>query len=74
MVAFSCSEKRRRRSVSGVDRRHYGWHETLLNAAHELPGDTLAEKFRNYFISLGFTEKEVDDVREFLLEPKPDAK
>ena len=48
MVAFSCSEKRRRRSVSGVDRRHYGWHETLLNAVHALPGDTLAEKFRNY--------------------------
>ena len=53
----------------GVDKRHYGWLETLLSAAHELPGDTLAEKFRNYFISLGFTEKEVDSVREFLLEP-----
>ena len=53
----------------GVDKRHYGWLETMLKAVHELPGDTLADKLRRYFISLGFTEEQVDGVREFLLEP-----
>ncbi len=56
--------------AAGVDKRHYGWLEILLRAAHSLPGDTLADKFRRYFISLGFTEEEVDGVREFLLEPR----
>ena len=56
--------------AAGVDKRHYGWLERLLRAAHSLPGDTLADKFRRYFISLGFTEEEVDGVREFLLEPR----
>ena len=54
---------------AGVDKRHYEWLESMLKAAHALPGDTLADKFRRYFISLGFTEEEVDGVREFLLEP-----
>ena len=56
-------------SGSGVDKRHYGWLETLLKSAHELPGDTLAEKMKGYFLSLGFTDKEIEDLREFLLEP-----
>ena len=59
---------------AGVDKRHYGWLETMLKAAHELPGDTLADKFRRYFISLGFTPEQVDGVREFLLEPRNAAK
>lgn len=57
-------------ALGGVDKRHYEWMESMLKTAHELPGDTLADKFRRYFISLGFTEEEVDGVREFLLEPK----
>ena len=55
---------------AGVDTRHYKWLEALMRAAHALPGDTLADKFRRYFISLGFTEEQVDWVREFLLEPR----
>ena len=58
----------------GVDKMHYGWLESLLKAAHELPGDTLADKFRRYFISLGFTEEQVDKVREFMLEPRKKQK
>ena len=54
----------------GPDARHRGWQSGLTKAARELPGDTLAEKFKRYFISLGFTEEEVEGVREFLLEPK----
>ena len=54
----------------GPDARHRGWQKSLTDAARKLPGDTLAEKFKGYFISLGFTEAEVEGVREFLLEPK----
>ena len=54
----------------GPDRRHRGWQESLTKAARELPGDTLAEKFKRYFVSLGFSDDEVERVREFLLEPK----
>ncbi len=54
----------------GPDARHRGWQESLTRAARALPGDTLAEKFRRYFVSLGFTETEVEHVRDFLLESK----
>lgn len=54
----------------GPDRRHRGWQESLTEAARNLPGSTLAEKLKGYFISLGFSEAEVEGVREFLLEPK----
>ena len=53
---------------AGVDKIHYGWFDSLLKATHALPGNTLADKFKQYFISLGFTEAQVDKVREFLLE------
>ena len=55
---------------AGVDKRHYGWLEKMLQAAHSLPGDTLADKFKGYFLSVGFTEEQIEGVREFLLEPR----
>ena len=54
----------------GPDARHRSWQSGLTNAVRKLPGDTLAEKLKQYFISLGFTEEEVEGVREFLLEPR----
>ena len=54
----------------GVDKRHYGWFMSLFNAVKALPGDTYPEKLKRYFVSLGFTEEEVEKVREFLLEPR----
>lgn len=54
----------------GVDKRHYGWLEGLIKAVRELPGDTIAEKMKGYFVSLGFKPEEVEAVREMLLEPK----
>ena len=54
----------------GPDARHRSWQSGLTKAARELPGDTLAEKLKGYFISLGFTEEQVEGVREFLLESK----
>ena len=55
----------------GPDKRHRGWQKSLQDAVRALPGDTIAEKLKGYFISLGFTAEEVEKVREFLLEPKP---
>ena len=54
----------------GVDKRHYGWLETLIKAVRELPGDTIPEKLERYFLSLGYTKEQIEFVREFLLEPK----
>ena len=53
----------------GVDKRHYGWLETLIKAVRELPGDTIPEKLERYFLSLGYTKEQIEFVREFLLEP-----
>ena len=55
----------------GVDKRHYGWLETLIKAVRALPGDTLADKLEGYFLSLGYTKEQIEFVREFLLEPAP---
>ena len=55
----------------GVDKRHYGWLETLIKAVRELPGDTIPEKLERYFLSLGYTKEQIEFVREFLLEPAP---
>ena len=55
----------------GVDALHYRWLEGMLKSAHELPGDTLADKFKRHFLSLGFSEEALNRLREFLLEPKP---
>ena len=54
----------------GVDTRHYGWLEGLVKAVRDLPGDTIAEKAKGYFLSLGFTDEEIERVRNFLLEEK----
>lgn len=55
----------------GPDKRHRRWQKTLEDAVRALPGDTIPEKLKRYFVSLGFTEEQVEEVREFLLEPKP---
>ncbi len=57
-------------AVGGVDKRHYGWLETLVKAVRKLPGDTIPEKLEGYFLSLGYTKEQIEFVREFLLEPR----
>ena len=54
----------------GPDVRHRDWQRNLTEAVRNLPGDTIADKLKRYFVSLGFSEAEVESVREFLLEPK----
>lgn len=58
-------------SAGGVDRRHAGWMSGLVRAVRDLPGETLADKAKQYFVSLGFTDGQVEAVRERLLEPVP---
>ena len=53
----------------GVDERHYGWLTGLVDKVRELPGDTIADKVWNYYISLGFTAEQLTALRERLLEP-----
>lgn len=55
----------------GPDKRHREWQKSLEDAVRALPGDTIPEKIKGYFISLGFKEEDVERVREFLLEPVP---
>ena len=55
----------------GVDKRHYGWLMSLVTAVRDLPGDTLADKVWKYYLSLGFTEDQLAQLREQLLEPLP---
>lgn len=58
-------------SLGGTDKRHAGWISGLVMAVRNLPGETLADKAKRYFMSLGFEEEQVDAVRERLLEPAP---
>lgn len=53
----------------GVDKRHYDWLEGLVKAVRNLPGENLAAKIRGYYLSLGFTAEQLDDLRKRLLEP-----
>jgi len=54
----------------GVTQQRYEWLEKLIATVRELPGDTLADKVKRYFISLGFTDEQIENLREFLLEKK----
>ena len=56
-------------SGGGVDKRHYNWLMGLVNAVRELPGDSIADKIWRYYLTLGFTEEQLKDLRERLLEP-----
>ncbi len=58
--------------VAGVtDAKHKGWFDSMAKALRDLPGDTNAEKMNGVFLRMGFTQKEIDDFREFMLEPEP---
>ena len=56
-------------SVGGTDKRHGEWIAGLVKAVRNLPGKTLAGKAKGYFLSLGFTDEQVEGVRNRLLEP-----
>lgn len=53
----------------GVDKRHYAWLTGLVKAVRELPGKTIADKVWGYYRSLGFTDEQLTELRERLLEP-----
>ena len=56
-----------------TDTKHKSWFDSMLQTLRDLPGDTNAEKMNGVFLRMGFTQKEIDDFREFMLEPTPVA-
>ena len=54
----------------GVDKQHYGWLLSLVEAVRALPGETLADKMWGYYLSLGYTAEQLTKLRERLLEPE----
>ena len=60
--------------VGGVtDAKHKGWFDSMMKTLADLPGDTNAEKMNGVFLRMGFSQKEIDDFREFMLESHPAA-
>ena len=58
--------------AAGVtDAKHKLWFDSMMKALRSLPGATNAEKMNGFFLRLGFTQKEIDDFREFMLEAQP---
>ena len=56
--------------ASGVtDSKHKGWFDSMMRSFKALPGETNAEKMNGMFLKMGFTQQEIDDFREFMLEP-----
>lgn len=58
--------------IAGVtDAKHKGWFDAMMKTLNDLPGGTNAEKMNGVFLRMGFSQKEIDDFREFMLEPRP---
>lgn len=56
--------------AAGVtDAKHKAWFDQMMKAYRELPGKTPQEKMNGLFLRMGFAQKEIDDFREFMLEP-----
>jgi hypothetical protein len=56
--------------ASGVtDSKHKGCFDSMMRSFKALPGETNAEKMNGMFLKMGFTQREIDDFREFMLEP-----
>ena len=55
---------------SGVvsDKSHRGKIEEVAKFLRKHPGETLAQKAEAYFKNLGFTQRDIDSLRDFLLE------
>ena len=53
-----------------TDATHKEWFDAMAKTLRELPGDTNAEKMNGVFLNMGFTQKEIDDFRDFMLESR----
>ena len=56
-----------------TDQRHKSWFDGMARALKSLPGATNAVKMNNLLLKWGFSQKEIDDFREWMLEPAPPA-
>lgn len=53
-----------------TDATHKKWFDSMAKTLRELPGGTNAEKMNGVFLRMGFSQKEIDDFRAFMLEKK----
>ena len=59
--------------AAGVtDPKHKGWFDSMMKTYRALPGASPQEKMNGVFLKMGFTQREIDGFREFMLEPKPE--
>ena len=60
--------------AAGVtDPKHKGWFDSMMKTYRALPGASPQEKMNGVFLKMGFTQKEIDAFREFMLEPKEEG-
>ncbi len=52
------------------DARHLGWFRNFVASFDKFEGDTLSLRICAYFRSIGFTDADLDRIRELLLEPQ----
>ncbi len=52
------------------DAKHLGWFTKFVESFDAFDGTTLAERIQKYVIGLGFTQKDLDTIRDIMLEPE----
>ena len=52
------------------DAKHLGWFTKFVASFDKFEGATLAERIQKYVLGLGFTEKDMETIREIMFEPE----
>ena len=52
------------------DAKHLGWFKSFVESFDKFDGATLAERIQKYVLWLGFTEKDIETIREIMFEPE----
>ena len=51
------------------DARHLGWFKEFVKSFNRYPGKTLSQRIVAYFHEIGFTDADLNQIRDILLEP-----
>ena len=52
------------------DAKHLGWFKSFVKSFDKYEGDTLSKRIVAYFREIGFTDDDLNKIRDLLLEPK----
>ena len=52
------------------DAKHLGWFTSFVKSFDKFEGATLAERIQKYVLSLGFTQADIEKIREIMFEPQ----